>query len=137
VKESAIQNEIRIALSKLRRGKYFRVNTGRAWTGNKIARLKDGSILVNDPRPFQTGLPAGTPDLIGWTEVTITPEMVGQKMAVFTGIEVKAAKGKPSEPQYNFIHTIKEGGGISGVAYSVDDALEIIGKGAENGVASS
>ena len=30
-----------------------------------------------------------TPDLIGWTSVMVTPEMVGTKVAVFTGIEVK------------------------------------------------
>ena len=28
-------------------------------------------------------------DLIGWTEIIITPEMIGKRVAVFTAIEVK------------------------------------------------
>jgi ribosomal protein S19 len=39
--------------------------------------------------PVQFGLCKGSADLIGWKRVTVTPEMVGSTVAVFTSIEVK------------------------------------------------
>jgi hypothetical protein len=46
------------------KGRMFRVNCGMAWTGKMIYKTKNRITLENS-RPFH-GLPAGTPDLIGW-----------------------------------------------------------------------
>lgn len=70
-------------------------------------------------------------DLIGITPITITQEMVGQKIGVFTAIEVKKEnwkfKGDEREnAQLNFITWIKSLGGRAGFASSIDDMKFII-----------
>jgi hypothetical protein len=65
-------------------------------------------------------------DLIGITTVTITPDMVGKTIGVFTAIEVKSEDFKwPSNArevsQAEFIVWVKSRGGIAGFCKSVDD----------------
>jgi len=78
----------------------FRINAGLAWTGN-INRLPNGSILISNPRPFH-GAPDGWPDLAGWETIEIKPDMVGKKIAVFKGIEVKTGTSKLNNNQQQF-----------------------------------
>ena len=108
----------------------FRNNTGMGWVGaGKPVRLANGDMLLKNPvRPLHAGLTRGSSDIIGLTEVTITPDMVGQKIAVFTAIEVKTKTGKASEEQLNFIKIVTEMGGFSGVAKTPEDALKICKK---------
>lgn len=68
----------------------------------------------------------GGSDLIGWTKVVITPEMVGQTVAVFTAVETKTATGRVTPEQQRFIQAVADSGGRSGVARSVADAAGII-----------
>ena len=58
-------------------------------------------------------MPEGMPDLIGWTETEITPDMVGQRVAIFTGIEIKTGrqKIKPGSDQDKFREIILRMGG--------------------------
>ncbi len=76
------------------------------------------------------GLGKGSSDLIGWTPTTITQEMVGKKVAVFTAIEVKVpgARTEPSRifDQTLFIEAVKRDGGFAGFADGVGPAKEII-----------
>jgi len=127
-RETAIQNEIRIALSQRREGKLFRVNVGQAWTGNEIRQMEYGAILIRDARPFKTGLPRGFSDLFGYTMVEVTEDMIGQKLPVFTAIEVKTEHGRVSDSQQQFLDIVGTDGAICGVARSVDDALGIVGE---------
>ena len=87
----------------------FRANSGRAWTG-EIIKQTDGVLILKNARVFH-GMPAGTPDLIGWDSVKITPDMVGQTVAVFVGEEVKAT-GDLSPGQIKFKNLIEKMGGI-------------------------
>ena len=109
--EQSLQNKIRLMWS---RGcvRLFRNNTG---------ALKDQS-----GRLVQFGLCKGSSDLIGWSTVKITSEMVGTHLAVFTAIEVKTPKGKATDFQKAFIDTVKKAGGFAGVARNTDEAGEII-----------
>jgi len=67
----------------------------------------------------------GGSDTIGWTKTLITPEMVGQFIAVFTAVEVKTGSATASDDQERFIAAIVESGGKAGVARSVEDARAI------------
>lgn len=77
-------------------------------------------------RPIRYGLGVGSSDLIGWTPLVITPEMVGQTVAVFTAVEVKSPTGKATEPQLNFIAQVIRAGGFAGIARSPADAEKIL-----------
>jgi len=73
-------------------------------------------------------------DLIGVTSVVITPDMIGQKVAIFTAVEVKRKDWKPSQSdkrqiaQQNFIDFIKSKGGIAGFVNSIDTFKKLLGK---------
>ena len=67
-------------------------------------------------------------DLIGYTQVVITPDMVGRTVAVFTAVEVKL----PSSPkdvrykaQEKFIQQVQADGGIGSIIKSVDELKEM------------
>lgn len=123
--EKNIQSLIHIAVSK-EGSTIFRNNTGMAWQG-EVIRKKD-YIVIKNPRPIHAGLCPGSSDLIGWTPLTITADMVGKTVAVFTSIEVKSQRGRTSEEQKNFIAKVRESGGIAGIARSEKEALDLIGK---------
>ena len=84
-------------------------------------------MLFRSGRPVQFGLARGSADLIGWRSVVITPEMVGQRVAVFTSLEVKTPTGRLTPAQQAWLGTVHNAGGIAGVARSVRDANEILG----------
>jgi hypothetical protein len=109
--EQNIQQQIRLALSK---------------TGSRMFRNNSGAFKDSTGRWVRYGVanPGGS-DLIGWTPVKVTAEMVGRTLAVFTAIEVKGPKGKTSPEQTNFIDRVKIDGGIAGVARSAEDATQI------------
>jgi hypothetical protein len=54
--------------------------------------------------------------------VTVTPEHVGQTLAVFLSIEVKTDKGKPSPEQLRWQKIVKQHGGIAMIARSAEEA---------------
>lgn len=124
--EHDIQNQIRIEISNQRLGVSFRTNVGRAWTGNDIRKNADGSITIIEPRPFQTGLPEGHSDLTVVVPVVVTPEMVGQQVAIAGFIEVKNKTRKATPAQLNFIEQMQKIGARAGVARSVEDAILIL-----------
>lgn len=103
----------------------FRMQVGLAWIGSRITKNADGSITIHDPRPLKSGT-VGMCDTGGWTSVIVTPEMVGQRIAVSTWIEVKQGSGRPSKEQTAFIQAAKLAGCRAGVARSVPDALAIL-----------
>jgi len=119
--EARIQSDVRNALAG--KVKAFRGNAGQGWTGD-AERQPDGSLLIRNPRPLHA-LPKGFSDLFGWRAVTITPEMVGQTMAQFLAVELKAERGKATPEQLAFIAAVQRDGGRAGIARSVDEAERI------------
>ena len=73
-------------------------------------------------------------DLIGFTMVMVTPEMVGQRLPVFTAIECKdpswvyQSSDKRTSAQKNFIDWVKSHGGNAGFAKSLECLRRIIGR---------
>ena len=108
--EAYVQNKIRLA-----------VGSGSV----RLFRNNTGALLDMQGRLVKFGLCKGSSDLIGFRSITITPDMVGQKIAVFSAIEVKD-KGKATVDQKNFINIINNAGGYAGVAKNVNDAKKIL-----------
>lgn len=129
MKEHDLQNEIRLHISKEQLGTLFRANVGRGWTG-EVQRMNltpgTNTIVISNPRPFNTGLPVGFPDLFGLVPVTITPDMVGQQIAVFVAVEVKQKTGRISAKQKDMLVFLQQQGARAGIARSVDDAARIL-----------
>ena len=75
-------------------------------------------------------------DLIGITSITITPEMVGRTIGVFTAIEVKTEGWETSKAkltdreqhQVNFINWVISRGGIARMVDSVQSFKDTIAK---------
>lgn len=111
--ETTLQQRIRLALGTHPDARLFRNNTG------TLPDPKTG-------RPVQFGLARGSADLIGWRTITVTPDMVGRRLAVFTSIEVKTATGRLTPAQNAWLGAVRSAGGIAGVARSVSDSLHII-----------
>jgi hypothetical protein len=109
--EQSIQQHIRIACS----------------TGDtRLFRNNTGTLRDQHGRPVSFGLCKGSADLIGYRTITITPDMVGQQVAVFTSIEVKTPTGRIRPEQRAWMETIQAAGGIAGVARSVEDAQVLL-----------
>lgn len=123
-KELNIQNEIRLNLPENVR--MFRNNVGTGWIG-KTSKTKSGALIIENARPLHSGLCVGSSDLIGWTSIEITDQMVGHKIAVFTALEIKTDTGKISKEQKNFIEMVHKFGGIASVLRSVDDLKNVFG----------
>lgn len=130
-KEHALQNGIRNALAG--RALIFRANVGKAWQSNDVVKVPrqmpvvmgPRDVLLKNARPFETGLPPGFADLFGLVAVEITPDMVGQTLAVFTALEVKDG-ARVSPLQRNFINAVNDNGGRAGVVRSVEDAEKLV-----------
>lgn len=111
--ETDLQQRIRLALGVRHDLRLFR---------NQVGQLPDPKT----GRSVQFGLARGSADLIGWRTVTVTPDMVGQRLAVFTSIEVKTPNGRLTPAQHAWLGAVRSAGGIAGVARGVGDALQIV-----------
>lgn len=76
-----------------------------------------------------------TPDWVGYTEITVTPEMVGKKIAVFTAVDAKKIgfvkkisypKGTREHGQQKFFDQVIEANGIAGFASCPEHVDEIM-----------
>jgi hypothetical protein len=111
--ETTLQQQIRLALGTRTDLRLFR---------NQVGQLPD----PRTGRPVQFGLARGSADLIGWRTITITPEMVGTQLAVFTSIEVKTPNGRIRPEQHAWQRTVSNAGGIAGIARSIRDANDLV-----------
>ena len=107
--ETTLQQQIRLAVGTNPDAKLFR---------NQVGSLPD----PRTGRLVTFGLARGSADLIGWRTVTITPDMIGQRVAVFTSIEVKTPTGRIRPEQHAWLGAVHGAGGIAGIARSVTDA---------------
>ena len=107
--ETTLQQQIRLALGTNPNARIFR---------NQVGSLPD----PRTGRLVTFGLAKGSADLIGWRTITVTPAMVGTRLAVFTSIEVKTPTGRVRPEQQAWLQAVQQAGGIAIIARSVPDA---------------
>ena len=121
--EHSIQSQILMACNH---GpvRLFRNNCGLAYAG--VAQRRPGGVWIPNAYPIRYGLENGSADLIGWRTVTVTPDMVGKKLAVFASVEVKDTKGRVRQDQQLWYEMVKLSGGLAVIARSVEDANGVL-----------
>lgn len=125
--ESTVQQEIQI------QAKYFNCDLMR----NNSGALKDDTGRVvryglgNVSKEHNDRIKSS--DLVGFTKIVITPEMIGKTVAVFTAIECKKEAWNENKilddrekSQKSFIDWIKKNGGFAGFANSVDRLKDLL-----------
>ena len=137
--EAAVQQNIRLAAA--RHNAYLWRNNSGAFQEGPTKCPKCGAThseatgrwirygLANDSKKLNEEIKSS--DLIGPTPVVITPDMVGQTVAVFTAIEVKpegwpGIRSARERAQAKFITLVRSLGGYAGFATSVEEAVQIM-----------
>lgn len=93
----------------------FRNQVGKGWYG-KAEHWNNGSVTIVGARQLTAGLCVGSSDIVGWRSVTITPEMVGKRIAQFVAVEAKSDTGTLTDGQGNFLDAVRDAGGFAVVA---------------------
>ena len=115
--EHEIQQRIRLACGR---------GPVRLWRNNT------GALVDQQGRFVRFGLCKGSSDLIGLRSVVVTPEMVGQRIAQFVALEIKAPQGVVSPEQQAFLRLVQELGGVASVCRSIEQAQAVLGLVAED-----
>lgn len=89
--------------------------------GSRLWRNNVGTLMDRYGHRVTYGLCIGSSDLIGYTVRVVTPEMVGSKIAVFTAIEAKAARGVATDRQVEFVRSVNVDGGIAQIVRSPEE----------------
>lgn len=124
--ESEVQQLILLESPKLNMA-LFRNNSG-CFTDvmGRVVRFGLGNISAKSNANFKSS------DLIGITPITITKDMVGKTIGVFTAVEAKKEEWKFSEAdergiaQLKFINFIKSRGGYAGFVNDAEFLKNII-----------
>lgn len=124
-----LTNKVREAVSHTG-ARLFNVHVGKFWAGNpkrfdstQVVEVHKGDVLLRRARLINSGI-EGMADLIGPTPVVVTPEMVGQTLAIYTTVEIKTTD-YPTEAQKKWIAAVKKMGGRAGIARTPEDAVRI------------
>lgn len=133
IAESATQAEIRLALGSRSDCRIWRNTVAQGVMGDvtwvrtpTTVRVHPGDAVVRHARVLHAGLAEGSPDLIGLRTIVITPEMIGESIAAFVGVEVKSDAGRQSMIQKSFMGMLTARGALAGVARSVIEANIIL-----------
>lgn len=120
---------ILLAVHRVTGVRLFRNNTGQGWVGKarkmkpgQVYRAEGGEVLILNARPLHAGLIKGAGDGIGWRTITITPDMVGQRVAVFLSVEAKYQSGRLETDQRTWHENVRRAGGISIIARTPEQA---------------
>lgn len=93
----------------------------------RLFRNNVGVIQFPNGTYLRYGLCNGSSDLIGWRSITITPEMVGKQVAIFTALEIKdGPKKRATKEQVGFLTTARSAGSIAETVFSIDTAQEAL-----------
>jgi len=128
VSEGNVQARIRLAAAKAGCAMLWRNNSGALVDANgRLVRFG----LGNDSQAVNAMHKSS--DLIGITSVVVTADMVGQRIGVFTAIEVKeptwrgVAGDERAVAQDRWMQLVRQWGGRAGFARNEDEAAGIWG----------
>lgn len=110
VKERNIQNTIRLECGK----------------GDTRLFVNDVGVAKQDGRTIPYGLCKGSTDLVGVHTVTVTEDMVGERVGIAVFAEVKTPTGTVKSHQQKFMDLMSSMGCIVGVVRSVEDMRELL-----------
>ena len=113
MKERNIQNSIRLECSK----------------GDTRLFVNDVGVAEQGGRKIRYGLCNGSTDLVGVHTVTVTGDMVGQRVGLAVFAEVKTATGTVKPHQQRFMDNMSDMGCIVGVVRSVEDMQKLLTQG--------
>ena len=119
--EHEIQQRIRLACGR---------GAVRLWRNNT------GALVDQQGRFVRFGLCKGSSDLIGLRSVVVTPEMVGQRLAQFVALEIKAPQGVVRAEQQAFLRLVQQLGGVAAVCRSIQQAQAVLDLVAEDSEAA-
>ncbi len=122
--ETKIMRRLRLFAQRRWNCRLFRNNVGLAWTGKAMVTAL--GVLIKRPYQIKFGLCVGSADVIGFTCVTVTPDMVGRTMAQFTAVEVKGKHGHLTDSQRAFIAMVLEHGGRAGAVRSAEELITLM-----------
>ena len=88
----------------------------------RLWRNNTGALLDQQGRLVRFGLCRGSSDLIGLRTIEIAPAMVGQRIAQFVALEVKAPHGVIRPEQKAFLQLVQQCGGVAALCRSVEQA---------------
>jgi hypothetical protein len=111
--EHEIQQRIRLACGR---------GPVRLWRNNT------GALVDRQGRLVRFGLCRGSSDLIGLRSLEITPELVGQRIAQFVALEIKATGGAASPEQRAFLQTVEQLGGLAAICRSQAEAEQALAR---------
>lgn len=123
--EAAIQQQLRLEAARL--GWHLWRNNNGACRDDTGRLIRYG--LANDSARLSKQIKSS--DLIGWVPVLITPDMVGQTVAVFTSIEAKRSDWRlqpgdaHAQAQARWIDLVKGSGGYGGFVTDPSQLKEI------------
>ena len=130
MKESARWKETWKALSATG-VRLFRNNVGSAYQGKGLTlkrgqsfTAKGGERLIFSPRLIIFGLFKGSADGVGCKSITITPDMVGQKIAAFVSVEQKTDIGEATDEQLIWYNNVRRAGGIAIITKDPERVVE-------------
>lgn len=123
--ESDIKRRLLLWIPHRWRARLFNNPVGEAWVGKESNLAHIGHVVLAHRR-IKYGLATGSSDLIGIASVTVTPEMVGRTLGVFTAIETKYGRRRATQEQSSFITMVRDMGGIAGVARTSADVEKLL-----------
>lgn len=121
--EKTLFNHFTLLFSKLG-SRLFRNNSAVGWQG-EITRLRDGSMLIKNPRPINAGLAKGSADSIGFYRHKITHADLGRTYAIFSSVEYKSKTGRLSDEQQNWHALVTNNGGVSLITNEILSAEQL------------
>lgn len=125
--EGDLVRDIQVSLQSDSHAVLWRNNVGTGWQGEVTRIPKQKAVLIKHPRLITFGVgSAGAADLLGLTTVQITPEMVGQWVALFTSVECKRLKGREAALQKKWAGVMQAAGALHVNAKHRRDVLQML-----------